>query len=156
MENLLLCSRALYDKDLLDKKREIEELKNKIKKMQRNICSHNYKDESDQRYYPWVDSDCGAGDNLHYCLYCKLQKCDHLISDKQETIARCPWCSIFSVILNATEEEKSLKICDVCYFIKEKRHALDTTCICCPKCKKVTRNDLDNFGHEERCKCEDT
>ena len=65
MENLLLCSRTLYDKDLLDKTREIEEirkeneeLKEKVKKMQFNICCHNYADECSQRYYPWVNGYC--------------------------------------------------------------------------------------------------
>ena len=78
-----------------------------------------------------------------------------MISDKQETIAKCNECDSFNVILNATEEEKQLKICDVCYFIKEKRHALDTTCICCPKCKKVTHHDLDvDYHRKERCKCD--
>ena len=35
MENLLLCSRALYDKDLLDKTREIEEIRKKNKELRR-------------------------------------------------------------------------------------------------------------------------
>ena len=35
MENLLLCSRTLYDKDLLDKTREIEELKKEIERLKK-------------------------------------------------------------------------------------------------------------------------
>ena len=135
MENLLLCSRALYDKDLLDKTREIEELKNKINEMQRNICYHNYSNMGDpylNRFYYWVDSVCDE-DKPHYCVNCRRLMCDHLICDKQETIAECDECNMFSVILNATEKEKSLKICDYCSCFKQKRHALDTTCTCTPR-----------------------
>ena len=80
MENLLLCSKTLYDKDLLDKTKEIEALKKKIEELTKN---QEYADlcirATDMRK---ICPECASDDDI--C------ECDMDIED--HTNCFCAWC----------------------------------------------------------------
>jgi len=125
MENFLLCSRILYDKDLLDKTKEIENLK----KERREAWGDYYKLENIflEHYY------CSDRDKIHYCNHCSTWLCRHVISEETENMAKCGLCDTVCVYLNAEEQEidgsfevswtiwfKERKQCPMCGEIKEK------------------------------------
>ena len=90
MDNLLLCSRTLYDKDILDKSREIEELRKENKELKKDnkmkayayecmksLVKYNICIKCDFRYERCqccLETDYVDHENDCWCFRCVYQK----------------------------------------------------------------------------------